>query len=262
MNKKWLLGIILVLTCLAIIFIIILKFGVRYNKLIIKEENWNSIISNRNMSTSLKFENIEFNDYDLLIDEENSTIYYSIVNSNKKYNPSLKYKANSKVNIAINDSITDDKIDQENDLKIMLYNDNSYRIYSLVTTNYPILNVTTNNEFNDKNKANALIYLFDNHVDSPMRVLKSDGKFKIIKENSEYSFSLKKESVGHKTRENHISIFGMEKIDEYLIKKASTTNQQEKYVQLFINSEYKGLYSFGHKEGRIDNFERNKENNR
>ena len=262
MNKKWLLGIILVLTCLAIIFIIIFKSGVRYNKLIITEENWNSIISNRNMSTSIKFENIEFNDYDLLIDEENSTIYYSIVNSNKKYNPSLKYNTNSKVYIAINDSITDNKIDQDNDLKIMLYNDNFYRIYSLVATNYPILSITSKNDFNDKNNADALIYLFDNHVDSPMRVLKSDGKYKIIKENSEYSFSLKKESVGHKTRENHISIFGMEKRDEYLIKATSTTNPQEKYVQFFMNGEYQGLYSFGHKEGRIDNFERNKENNR
>ena len=54
----------------------------------------------------------------------------------------------------------------------------------------------------------------------------------------------------------------MEKRDEYLIKVADTTDKNERYVQLFINNEYKGIYSFGHKDRKINNFERNRENNR
>ena len=55
----------------------------------------------------------------------------------------------------------------------------------------------------------------------------------------------------------------MDKQDEYLIKATDITEKQEKYVHFFINNKYKGLYTFGHNEGRrIDNFERNRENNK
>ena len=259
MNKKWLLGTILVLTIIAIIIILVLNSNIKYNKLIINEDMWNDIISNRNMNTSISLENIKFNDYNLLIDEENSIIYYSIVNLSNKFNPSIDYAINDeKIKIAINKEISDEVLESTDSLKIILYNDTSYRIYSLVVTNYPILNVVYKKEQNEK----VNIELFDNHVDSPQRVLKSDGKLKIIEENKEYSFSLTKESLGHKTRENHISVFGMEKKDEYTIKLANTISEDEKYVHFFINNEYKGVYSFRFKEGRVNNFERNKENNR
>ena len=110
MNKKRLFGIILILTYLAIIIILVLNTSIKYNTLILSESEWNKIISNRNMSTSISIESIEFNDYNLLVDNKNSIIYYSVVNSNHKYNPSIKYKTNKKVNIKINGSITDEKI--------------------------------------------------------------------------------------------------------------------------------------------------------
>lgn len=263
MNKKWLLGIILALTCLAIIIVLVFKINTRYNKLVVNENKWSSIINNRNTSTSISLESIEFNDYNLLIDNENSVIYYSVVNSKRKYNPSIKYKSNKKVSIAINDSITDEKLEDTDALKIMIYNDNEYRIYKLVATNYPILNIKYKDNTNNKTKISMELELFDNYVDSHQRVLKSVGKLRIIKENEEYSFSLTKESLGHNKRENYISIFGMEKRDEYLIKVTNKTSDEERYVQFFINGEYKGLYSFGPKEERrIDNFERNRENNK
>lgn len=262
MNKKWLLGIILLLTFLAITIVIVHKSSIKYNKLIVNESKWNSIISSRKKSTSINFESIEFNDYDLQIDNENNTIYYSIVNLNNKNNPSIKYKTNKKVSIAINDNITEDKLEDPDKLKIMVYNNNEYKIYSLVVTNYPILSVTYKDTNSKKNNIDINVYIFDNHVDSPQRVLKSDGKLKIIDEDKEYSFSLKKESLGHNKRKNHISIFGMEKRDEYLIKVTDTTNENEKYVHFFINGKYKGLYTFGPKDKRINYFKQNKENNK
>ncbi len=261
MNKKWLLGIILLLTFLAITIVLVLKSSIKFNKLVVNERVWNNIISSRKESTSINFENIEFNDYDLQIDDKNNTIYYSIVNFNNKYNPSIKYKTNKKVNIAINDIITEDKLEDTENLKIMIYNNNEYKIYSLAVTNYPILSVTYKNN-NKNNNIDIDVYLFDNHVDSPQRVLRSDGKLKIIEEDKEYSFSLKKESLGHNQRKNHISVFGMEKRDEYLIKVTDTTNKKEKYVHFFINGEYKGLYTLGPKDKKINNYEQNKENNK
>ena len=263
MNKKLLFGVILILTCVTIVVIVLIKFNVRYNKLIINSNEWNSIINNRSISTSIALEDIEFNDYSLLIDNEHSIIYYSVVNSNKKYNPSVKYVTNNKTNIVVNDSITDAKLELTDSLKIMIYNDKEYRIYNLVVTNYPILNVIYKDVNNDKKKVSIELELFDNHVDSPQRVLKSDGYLRIINENQEYSFSLIKESLGHNKRENYISIFGMEKRDEYIIKKVDNSVNNERYVWLFINNKYNGLYSLGPKEERrIDNFERNRENNK
>ena len=263
MNKKWLLISILGISVLTIIIILVLTHKTKYNKLIVSEEKWNNIISDRINSTSIELESIKFNDYNLLIDNENSIIYYSVVNTKNKYNPSIKYSTNKKTSIVINDSITDEKLEQTGVLKIMIYNDNEYRIYTLVATNYPILNMIYNENTNNKTKIPIEIELFDNHIDSPQRIVKSTGKLRVINENREYSFSLIKESLGHNKRENHISIFGMGKRNEYVIKKVNNTNMNEKYVQVFINNKYNGLYSFGPKdERRIDNFERNRENNK
>ena len=181
-----------------------------------------------------------------------------------KYNPSVKYTLNGKkIKIAFNKEISDEVLENTDALKVIIYDDSSYKIYTLVATKYPILNVNYKGEYNNRKKMNIKLEIFDNYVNSPNRILKSDGELRVIEEDKEYAFSLKKESMGHNERENYISIFGVEKQNEYLIKATDTTNKEAKYVQFFINNEYKGLYTFGHNEGRrIDNFERNRENNK
>lgn len=263
MNKKRLFGIILVLTLLIIIIILIFNHKTKYNSFVIDEDEWNKIISDKASSTNISIKNIRFNDYSLLIDEENSIIYYSVVNVSNKYNPWINYNlSNNKYKLAINKKLSDEILEDNNSIKIMIYNDKEYRIYTLVATNYPILNISYEKDTN-KRKIDADIYIFDNYVDSTRRVLKSLGILRIIEEDKEYSFSLKKESLGHNERDNHISVFGMDKHNEYLIKATDTTNKIERYVQFFINNKYKGIYIFSNNEGRrVDNFERNKENNR
>lgn len=258
MNKKWILLIVSVLTLIFITVILILTSSTRYNKLVISEKKWNNIISNKNMSTNIKLENIEFNDYNLLIDEENSIIYYSVVDSNKKYNPSIKYTINSgKFKIAFNTKITDEKLNNNDALKLIIYDKDNYRVYSLVATNYPILNINYKEQNNDQKRIPIELELFDNHIDSQNRVLKSLGKLKIIEENNEYSLSLMQESLGHNMRENHMSIFGMEKHNNYTLKLAENVTDEGKYIQLFINNKYVGIYSLEHKDkGGINNSER------
>lgn len=263
MNKKLLFGIILGLTIFILVLILVFSSKTKYNKLIVNDNKWSSIINSKKISNSIKLESIEFNDYNLLIDEDSSTIYYSIVDVSNKYNPSVKYNTNKKVNIIVNSSITDKKLEQTDSLKIMIYNDKYYRIYTLVATKYPILNITYQEKDNNKRKLDMELELFDNYINSHRRVLKSNGLLRIIEEDKIYSFSLIKESLGHNERDNHISIFGMKKQNEYLIKATNTINDKERYVQFFINNKYRGIYTFGHnEERRIDNFERNRENNR
>lgn len=262
-DKKTVLGILLVLTILTIIFLVFINHKKRYNSLIIEKDKWNLIQEEREEITKLELEKIEMNDYNLFLDNENSTIYYSVVNSTYKYNPSILWKANQKVKLSFNEEITDEKLDEVDDLKIMIYNDKEYRIYSLIVTNYPLLNINYDEEEITNKKLSMEFELFDNHVESKQRVFKSNGFIKVIEKNREYALSLTKESLGNNQRNNYISIFGFGKRDEYLIKKTDTNEKKERYVYFFINNKVSGIYSFGPKdEKKMDLFKRNRENNK
>lgn len=239
MNKKNLFVIIAILTIIVIFTILLFTVRTRYNKLILSETEWNNIISNRTAS-NLSLENIEFNDYNLIIDNENSIIYYSVVESKNKYNPLVK----SNLKIAFSSEISDQNL-ESNDIKVIVYDDKYYHIYSLYITSYPILNFSFDSTKTKNIKAE--ITLFDNHINISRKVMKSEGKL-TIRENNEYAFSLIKESIGHNKRDNNVSIFGLPKENDYILKLAE--NPSEKAVQLFINNKYVGLYTLSHLERR------------
>ena len=248
MSKKRLFWIIFPVACFVLTVILIFESNGMYNNYVVDSNKWNEIIGSRNMSESIKLQNIIFNDYNLFVSDDN-VIYYSLTPLSSKYNPSVRYYANDKVKIALSK-----KMDEWTDgLKIMIYNDKLYRIYDLVVTELPILSVSYGN--------NTEFELFDNHVNSPQRIIKSQGRIKKVG-NNEYVFSLFKRSIGKNKRDNYISLFGMEKRNEYVIKYADRIDKNEMYVQFFINNKYMGIYSIGHREWRVNNFERNKENNK
>ena len=239
MNKKIVLKIILVLTIISIGIIIIFNIKKRYNKYVISDTKWDNIINNKIESTNIKIDNIKFNDYSLLVDEKNNTIYYSIININGKYNPKINYKMDDNLKLVFKGSL------KEDNAKVMIYNDTNYRIYDLVVTDLPIININYKEE--DLNKRIPIeIYIFDNHIDAYARVIKSDGMLIIIEEGKEYRFSLKQESLGHNNRDNKISILGLPKHHEYLLNQ----NSNGKYVNLFMNNEYQGTYSLDYVEER------------
>ena len=241
MKRIWLLLIILGFTILITISAILLLPKTKYTSLVISNEEWNNIINTRNNSSNIKIDNIKFNNYNLIIDEDNSTLYYSVVNSNSKYNPVVNYS--NKFKIAFNKRISSDT----NEVDMIIYNDKNYRVYKLVLTNMPILSINYKEETNNKVKIPVDIYLFDNDVNTSNKVLKSKGDLTIIKESSEYILSLKKESLGRNKRDNNVSLFGMEKHDEYLVK---VTNNNTNYINLFINNKYVGRYILKHFERR------------
>ena len=145
MKRRKVLIPIILFTIIIIVLIAILSFSHKYADISISEEKWNSIIDARTESGNIKLQNISFNDYHLIIDENGNTIYYSLINeSNNKYNPSVRYMATDKsAKIAIlSDEITDDKVKSDYEFKIMIYTENEYRIYNLVCTDFPILNIT------------------------------------------------------------------------------------------------------------------------
>ena len=228
MNRKYTLILILILTLLLSIIIVFLTKGRRLKTYIINEQNLNNIISNRKESNSIKINKITFNDYNLIIDENNNKIYYSIVNSLNKNNPVINYKTNIKTKLIISNN------------KIMIYNKDYYHIYKLIYTEYPTINFIYNDKEHNKKIINTDIEIFDNNNNSPKRVIKSLGNLIFINDN-EYKFSLLVESAGRNKRDNNMSIFGMDKHNEYVLRKDNRNNNKN-YIEVFINNEYKGKY--------------------
>ena len=145
MNRMEIIIPVIVFTAIIIILIIMLNPSHEYNKFIVSESKWNSIIESRTENNKLTLEDIKFNDYKLIIDEKNNTLYYSLVNDNQnKYNPNISYSSNNKNAkiVILSDEITDEKVKNNYLFKIMIYDEKEYHIYNLKCTDLPILDIS------------------------------------------------------------------------------------------------------------------------
>ena len=256
MSKRKIFVSVIIFTVVIVILIIALNPIHKYNKYFISENKWKAIQESRIENKNLVLEDIKFNDYKLIIDENSNTIYYSLINdSQNKYNPNVSYSTNSKIaNLAIlSDEITDEKVKSNYQFKIMIYNEKEYHIYNLKCTDLPILNISynSNEEINQKNIPMEM-YLFDNLTNIPNKITISSGKVKMNENN--YIFSLHMLTPGKNRRENRISILNMKPNNEYVLipinnESGNRVNTNHK-VELFLNNEYKGIYSMGYIEER------------
>lgn len=248
MNKnKILIPIIGVIAIIIIvIMIIVLSPNNRFKAISIGIDKWNSIKSSRTENVNLKLNDIKFDDHKLIIDENNNTIYYSVINNNKnKYNPIVSYATDfDNVKIAfLSDEITDEKVKSGYEFKLMIYNDKDYHIYNLICTDFPILNIRYDKaNVNDEKAIPMEMYLFNNLTNMPNKITISGGKFK-INDNS-YTFSLHMITPGKNKRDYAISILNMKPKSEYTLAEvnAEADNVNHK-VMLFLNNEYKGVYN-------------------
>ena len=253
MNKNKILISVIIFTLLIIFLVLVLNPTHKYNNLVASEDKWNSIQESRIENKNLILEDIRFNDYKLIIDEKNDTLYYSLINDNRnKYNPKVEYKANGEniELVILSDDITDEKVKNNCQFKIMIYNENEYHTYNLKYTDFPILNIiyNQNQEINQKNIPMEM-YLFDNLSNIPNKITISRGKFKMNE--GIYIFSLHMLTPGKNKRENRVSILGMNPNSEYILTKVEDLQIQEDgmnpenkrhKVELFLNNEYVGQY--------------------
>ena len=249
MSRRKILIPLIIFTIIIIIVIIMLNPSNKYSKLSINESKWNSIKQTRIENKNMILEDIVFNDYKLIIDEKNEILYYSLVNdSQNKYNPNVTYSTNYKnVKLAVLlDEITDEKVKSNHQFKIMIYNEKEYHIYNLKCTDLPILNIRYNRNEEIKQKNIPMeIYLFDNLSNIPNKITISSGKVKMNEDN--YIFSLHMLTPGKNKRDNKLSILNMKPNSEYILTPINNDQQNEKHkVQLFLNNEYKGVYSIGY----------------
>ena len=261
MKRKKILIVIIIITIMIVVLAILANRSVSFKSICVTQDKWNNLISIKNRlegSNIVKIDNIRFNDYDLIVDDKNNKIYYSLVNVDKeKFNPKITYKiSDPSYKLAIlGSSIDDNTIHNNYTYKVLMYNSIAYRVYDLYCTEFPVLNINYKDNSNYLKNIPIDIYLFDNLGFSPNRIIRSNGKLDLLG-NDTYAFELFIMSPGRNERENRISIFNMNPHDKYLltpinnIKEAnSLPNKEEKgdfdknhYIELFINSEYQGLY--------------------
>jgi len=251
MNKKKILIPILIITAVIVIFVILINRTIKYDNIIISEDKWNNIITARKENTGLSLKSLKFNDYNLIIDEGKNTIYYSLINESKsKYNPDISFNAEDKtLKIAVlSEKITDEKAFNNYEFKFMIYNENEYRIYNLICTEIPLLNINYKEKVENKQKSIPIeMYLFNNLADANNRIAISQGKLKA--KDTSFMLSLHMLTPGKNVRDNKISLFNMKPCSEYILNPVDSSVQSEQktpgknYVELFINKEYIGLYS-------------------
>lgn len=251
MSKKRLLIFIIAFTALIIFIILAINPSQKLERLSVNESKWNSIIENRTENKNIILEDIEFNDYNLIIDEKNNTLYYSIVNeSNNKYNPNISYNTNGKnIKLAfLKDEITDEKVKSNYQFKVMIYNENEYHIYNLVCTDLPIVNINYNTQFENSKKTIPMeVYIFDNLSNNSNKITISKGNIKEV--DNGYVFSLHFLTPGKNKRENKRAILNMKPKSIFSLVKIEDLSENVNIeannhrVEFFINNEYKGVYT-------------------
>jgi len=222
MNRKILLIIILAFSIIGILLVCSANKSIRFDKLTISSDDWSSIIEERK-SGEIYLKNIKFNEYDLVIDEKNNKIYYSIINnSSSKFLPQVSYFASGDgIKLAIlDDEITEDKISNNHEFKVILYNNEYYKTYGLYCTSFPMLNIVYDSEEKNDNNIPMSIYLFNNFENGVNRIVRSDGILDIARmedDSTNYKFSLLTTSPNNNEIENVISLLHMKPSNEYFL---------------------------------------------
>lgn len=253
MSKKKLIIIVISITCAIIALIYILSPKSTYNTISVTESKWNSFMEARTLSTNLVLEEINFNDYKLMID--GNTLYYSLIKDSKySFNPKVSYVANREnVKLAIlKDEITIEKVNNDYQFRVMIYDEKEYNTYTLKCTTLPILNINYSEEIGQKDIPME-IYLFDNMAHIPNKITISRGRVRASDDS--IIFSLHILTPGKNRRESPKSILNLRPSKEYVLTPMNSGAEeeagQERQVELFLNNKYKGRYIIESNEKNI-----------
>ena len=260
MKKKIvLLVVIVLLTVLAIV--LHFKFqpiGKKYSEMILDSESWNSIVGSRNYNENLSLEEISFNGYRLLLNNDTNMIYYSLImDSKNKYDPKVSYQANSdNVNLAIfQDEITEDKVKDGHEFSVMIYNETDYRIYHLKCTEYSLIDIRYDTS-KDWKKDDRLsdVFVFNNQENSINRIVVSKGYFEIGDEGY-YKLALFSLSPGKSKRDSKVQILKLKPSNNYFLEKMNEIREEDEkaggLVELFINGVPQGIYGISETDSRL-----------
>lgn len=282
MGKKFGLKIILLgilLICLA--GVTALHKQPTFSEYVVNNEKLEDIKVGRTESSDSLLLALNFNAYDLFYEPGTQTFYYSLIDGDPaSYDPPLTFEASdASVRLAIGSaSITAETISSNTVITIVAYNEECFSQYSLICTTLPLMNIMCSEEIGD-DKVNMQLQLFDNQKNCTIRNTNSDGTIHLRGATTKYfpkkgyRISLTKNKKNGNTVANKCNLLDMRNDDDWLlyaayndqekIRHVFSTNlwkyscaadnslgldngMEYKYIELFINNEYYGLYALGY----------------
>ena len=186
----------------------------------------------------------------------------------------------------LSDGITSEMIGNNQAAVFLAYTDEEYSIYYLRCTTLPMMHIVcegipTADEIGVDDPPRPMnMTIFDNRKGAVNRMTVSDGEINVRGASSKYYYpkkgyklSLTQESVGDHLRANDLSLLGMRQDNDWILYGAYNdqekirnvfssnlwqygcakdnaygvnTGVEYKYLELFINGEYRGLYALGY----------------
>lgn len=270
---------VLLLLCLSSIFILF-KYDT-LSEYIVSDRELEDIKSMRVESNESLICTLNFNNNDLFFDPYSQTFYYSLINGDSKaYDPPVKFEAaDSHVRLAVGPvNISAETISSNAAITIIAYNEKNFSQYSLKCSTLPLMNIMCPEEISDE-KVHMQLKLFDNQNNCTIRNIDSDGFIHLRGATTKrfpkkgYRISLTQSDKNGSIVSNKCSLLDMRKDDDWLlyaayndqekIRHVFSTNlwkfscamdnslgldngMEYKYIELFINNEYYGLYALGY----------------
>lgn len=255
---------------------------IRFDKLSMDEEQFQKIINSRRSASEVGLlKALLFDEQQLTFDVSSHTFYYSLEEGSKSaYNPYVEINAtHEKVSVAVLDAqITAQDIGESKAFRMIAYDDQFYCEYNLVCTTLPLMNIECDMEIGQTDMS-MYMTLFDNRKGAACKFMESEGNIHVRGASTRaypkkgYKLSLTKETLADNERPNKVSLLGMRQDDDWILYAAY--NDQEKirnvfsanlwkytcardnalgidngmeykYIELFINHQYWGLYALGY----------------
>ncbi len=272
---------ILALMCLFFVYPLIIKQNKRFNDCIINYKDFEKIKKER-IETNQFNPSIEFNEQSLFREADTNIFYYSLVEgSSTARNPRINLDIETKEPLKIafcNNKITDILLEKDFHIRFVIYSDECFQEFYLVCTTLPIMNINCEGDIGDAD-VNMTLYLFDNQKDCTKRITKSEGRIRIrggitrTFPKKAYKINTRIKSLGDNTRENNISLLGLRQDNDWILdalypdqekvrnvfsqnlwKYSCARNNkyhidagtEYKYLELFVNGKYSGLYALGY----------------
>ena len=246
---------------------------------IIDDKKFEEIKASRKNVNDLEF-NVSFDGMDLFYDKTTESFFYSLIDDDKTaYDPSVSVVSDTDMQFAfLNSGISDEAIENNSPITAVFYNDDSYCVRNIICTFLPIMNINCEDEITELDgKMNMRLY--DNRKQCAVRDMYSDGFIRIRGGNTRsfpkkpLKISLIHGANGDNYQKNNMSLLGMRKDDDYILYPAYndaekvrnvfsqnlwhkscnednfygiTTGIEYKFLELFVNDEYYGLYALGY----------------
>lgn len=267
--KRW---ISFLIFCISFCLLLasLLRHPQRLSSYAVSEERIDELMAERTSTWDMLVKEISFNDTPLMYDEKGDRWFYSAADAPERDDPFVKWEYQGgigRVHVVFDG------------IRLLMYTDREYHLYELVTTTLPLMRIEYEEKISFLEDIPMHMTLLDNRPEAARHFITSEGKIHLrgnstsIFPKLSYRFSLRTESDNGSIRGNDIPLLGMRKDDDWIL--YAGYNDQEKvrnvfssnlwfescaennrwklengdeyrYVELFINHDYHGLYALGY----------------